>query len=86
MTVGAETKQTGQREEIYNSPAANLAKCNFDTVVLLPVYSAVLVACEAEGSELPSTRLVTVNIKVMKQTTKHMVTVLKIHKFIHIIV
>lgn len=45
MTVGAETEQTytgGRKKSIR---AANLAKCNFDTVVLLPLYSDVLVAC-----------------------------------------
>ena len=60
--MGAETKQTGQREKKKKSIiAANLAKCNFDTVVLLPMYSGVLVACEAEEKKLSSTPLITVN-------------------------
>ncbi len=48
--------------------------------------SAVLVACEAEGSKLSSTRLVTVNIKFIIQTMKHRVTQLDIQKFDYITV
>lgn len=51
MTVGAKTKQIGQREK-KSIIATNLAKYNFDTVVVLPIYSGVLVVCGAEGMKL----------------------------------
>lgn len=51
MGAATKNKQAKGKKSII---LANLAKYNFDTVVVLPVYSGVLVACRAKGTKLSS--------------------------------
>lgn len=77
---GGGCNKTNRPKEKKSIIGANLAKCNFDTVVVLAVCCGVPVAHKAKGNKL-SSRLITVNIKAIILTNKPMITMLKMLQY-----